>query len=61
MVMFIELRFHCIVNLMRIIKVHGQHAQRVAYEIRGEVILKDARVLLKDVAFLWIFDVCFND
>ena len=42
-VVLLELLFHRVLDLVRILQVHGHHPQGVADEVDGEVVLHDLR------------------
>jgi hypothetical protein len=56
-VMLLQLLFHDILDLVRILEVHGHHPQGVADEVGGEMVLQDLGIILEDGAVGRLFDV----
>ena len=59
-VVLLDLFLDDFLDLVRVFEVHRHHAQRVADEIRGEMVLQDLRIVLEDRGVLGVFDVLFD-
>ena len=56
----LELLFHHIFQLMRVLEVHGDHAQRIADEIHGEMVVQNLGILLENARLFRVFDMLFE-
>ncbi len=59
-VVLLQLLLHGVLDLVRILEVHGHHPQGVADEVGGEVVLQHLGVFLEDCALGRFFDVAFQ-